>query len=232
MVPQSIALYPYLTARENLQIMGRLSGLPAGEVAAAADEALAWVKLAERATERTASLSGGMQRRLNIVAGTLHHPKLLLLDEPTVGVDLRGRESIHDLLRQLQRQGMGILLTTHDLDQAGELADRIGILSEGRVIAEGTPKSLIHSTFGGAKELVVKLAQPPDAGGCAFLEERGLRSARGKRDWSGRIEGGLAAISTLGASISQRGLVIDEVLLREPSLRGVFLNLTGEELTR
>lgn len=230
LVPQSIALYPYLTARENLQVMGRLSGLSHREAAAAADQALAWMGLAERANDRTENLSGGMQRRLNIAAGTLHRPRLLLLDEPTVGVDLRARESIHDLLRQLRQEGMGILLTTHDLDQAGDLADRIAILSGGRVMTEGTPASLIRSAFGEEKELVVRLAREPDSGGCAFLNEHGLTAARGRKAWSGRVRGGLTEMSAFGARISERGLVVDEILLREPSLKGVFLHLTGEEL--
>lgn len=231
LVPQSIALYPYLTARENLHVMGRLSGLSSRQAAAAADDALARMDLAERANDRTESLSAGMQRRLNIAAGTLHRPRLLLLDEPTVGVDLRARERIHDLLRQLRQEGIGILLTTHDLDQAAEIADRIGILSQGRLIAEGTPESLIRTAFGEAKELVVRLAREPDAGGRAFLEGQGLTAIRGKKDWSGRLTGGLTEMSVLGAHLSQRGLAIEEVLLREPSLRGVFLRLTGEELT-
>jgi ABC-2 type transport system ATP-binding protein len=125
---------------------------------------------------------------------------------------------------------MGILLTTHDLEQAEELADRIGILSHGRLIAEGTPQALIRHTFGEAKELVVRLAREPDAGGRALLEEQGLTATRGKRNWSGRMQGGLAEISALGTLMSERGLIVDEVLLREPSLRGAFLHLTGEEL--
>ncbi|MFZ0257832.1 MAG: ABC transporter ATP-binding protein [Gammaproteobacteria bacterium] len=230
LVPQSIALYPHLTARENLQVMGRLSGLSSRQATAAADDALACMDLAERANDRTENLSGGMQRRLNIAAGTLHRPRLLLLDEPTVGVDLRARESIHDLLRQLRHEGIGILLTTHDVDQAAEIADRIGILSQGRLIAEGTPESLIRTAFGEAKELVVRLAREPDAGGRAFLVGQGLTAIRGKKDWSGRLRGGLTEMSVLGTRLSQRGLVVDEVRLREPSLRGVFLHLTGEEL--
>ncbi|MGF1613054.1 MAG: ABC transporter ATP-binding protein [Gammaproteobacteria bacterium] len=230
LVPQSIALYPHLTARENLQVMGRLSGLRGRAAVAAADAALASMGLAARANERTANLSGGMQRRLNIAAGTLHRPRLLLLDEPTVGVDLRARESIHDFLRQLRREGMGILLTTHDLDQAAELADCIGILSRGRLIAVGTPASLVRRVFGEAKELVVRLARKPDERGRLFLEEQGLTAAKGQKHWSGRLPGGLREMSELAPRLSERGLVVEEVRLREPSLRGVFLHLTGEEL--
>ncbi len=230
LVPQSIALYDHLTARENLAVLGRLSGVPARDIARVVEQALKLMALSDRADDLTANLSGGMQRRLNIAAGTLHHPRLLLLDEPTVGVDLMAREGIHDLLRELRRDGLAILLTTHDLDQAEELADRVGIMSNGRILAEGETESLVRSVFGEAKELIMTFAREPDARGLEFLENQGLTRVEGGAAWTGRLSGGFAEVSQLGGRAARAGLAVDEVRVREPSLRGVFFHLTGMDL--
>ncbi len=230
LVPQSIALYDHLTARENLDVLGRLSGVPARDIPTVVDQALKLMALTERADDRTADLSGGMQRRLNIAAGILHHPRLLLLDEPTVGVDLMAREGIHDLLRELRRDGLAILLTTHDLDQAEELADRVGIISNGRILAEGEAESLVRSVFGEAKELIMTFAREPEARGLEFLEHAGLTRVEGGAAWTGRLNGGFAEVSELGGQAAQAGLTVDEVRVREPGLRGVFFHLTGGDL--
>jgi len=230
LVPQSVALYDHLTARENLEVLGRLSGVPARDIPKVVDQALTLMALTDRADDRTADLSGGMQRRLNIAAGTLHHPRLLLLDEPTVGVDLMARESIHDLLRELRRDGLAILLTTHDLDQAEELADRVGIISSGCILVEGGTESLVRSVFGDAKELIMTFARDPEARGLEFLEQQGLTRVEGGAVWIGRLGGGFAAVSELGDKAAQVGLVVDEVRVREPGLRGVFFHLTGGDL--
>ncbi|UCD25297.1 MAG: ABC transporter ATP-binding protein [Gemmatimonadota bacterium] len=230
LVPQSIALYHHLTARENLEILGRLSGVPAREIPVVVDRALTVMGLTDRAADKTATLSGGMQRRLNIAAGTLHHPRLLLLDEPTVGVDVMAREGIHDLLRELRRDGLAILLTTHDLDQAEDLADRVGIISSGRILAEGKAASLVRDVFGEAKELIMTFAREPDTRGLQFLTEQGLQKVEGGTAWTGRLSGGFHEVSRLGSSAAEAGLAVDEVRVREPGLRGVFFHLTGRDL--
>jgi len=149
LVPQSIALYGRLSARANLELFGRLAGLPARGLGEAVAEALEWTGLGERATEPVGRLSGGMQRRLHIAASTLHRPRLLLLDEPTVGLDPAVRTGIHDVLRALRRADMAIVLTTHDLQEATELADRVAFMAAGRVLAAGSPASLVHEHYGG-----------------------------------------------------------------------------------
>jgi ABC-2 type transport system ATP-binding protein len=172
-----------------------------------------------------------MQRRLNIAAGILHDPPLLLLDEPTVGVDVVAREAIHNVLRTLRRQGMAILLTTHDLDQASELADRVGVLSHGRLLATDTPARLISGTFGAARELVVSLHEPPAHTAQRVLEADGLRSANGGTVWSGALSGGLDQVAALERELGESGANVAEVRIREPSLRSVFFHLTGEDVT-
>ncbi len=232
LVPQSVALYEHLTAKENLEVLGRLSGVPATGIREVVDHALRLMELTERADDLTANLSGGMQRRLNIAAGTLHRPRLLLLDEPTVGVDVLAREGIHSLLRELRRDGLAILLTTHDLDQAEELADRVAIISQGRILAEGEPQELVRSVFGEDKELILTFVREPASRGVAFLTEHGLTRVEGGAAWTGRLGGGFAAVSELGNKAAEAGLTVDEVRVREPGLRGVFFNLTGRDLNR
>jgi len=230
LVPQSLAVYPHLTPRENLAVFARLAATPPARIPGAVQTALERVGLDARANDRTANLSGGMQRRLNIAAGILHDPPLLLLDEPTVGVDVVAREAIHHVLRTLRRQGMAILLTTHDLEQAGELADRVGVLSHGRLLATDTPGRLIADTFGSQRELLVSLHDVAGPSARSVLEAGGLRSAYGGTVWSGQLSGGLDQMAALECTLGAAGADIAEVRIREPSLRSVFFHLTGEDI--
>ena len=231
LVPQAIALYPHLTARENLWVFGRMMGVTGEVLARAVDDALERIDLTHRAHDRAGTLSGGMQRRLNIAAGTLHHPAVLLLDEPTVGVDPRARESIHALLRDLRRDGLAIVLTTHDMEEAGSLADRVAFLVEGRITAEGTPRSLIERTFGTDRELIVTLAEPPCDSERSLLGARGLTATRIEQIWTGRLAGDFDTASGIAAEMRRAGLAISEFRVREPGLQGVFLQLTGREFS-
>jgi len=230
LVPQSLALYPHLTPRENLWVFARLAAMPPSKIPSAVQSALERVGLEARARDRTADLSGGMQRRLNIAAGILHDPPLLLLDEPTVGVDVVAREAIHNVLRTLRRQGMAILLTTHDLDQANELSDRVGVLSHGRLLATDTPTRLIADSFGTTRELVVSLHEAPGDSARRALEADQLRSANGGTVWSGPLRGGFKQVSRLESALAEAGADVAEVRIREPSLQSVFFHLTGEDI--
>ena len=229
LVPQAIALYQELTVRENLEILGCLAGVPRRKLAEAVRQAMNWTGLEDRSGDRAGSLSGGMQRRLNIAAGTLHRPRVLLLDEPTVGVDPAARLVIHDVLRSLRGEGMGILLTTHDMEQAEELADRVAILAEGRICAEGTLADLVHQQFGDAKELTLTSSAPPEGEARALLDSLGLKPAADEATWTGRLSGGLQALSALGDRLNAAGFPVSEVRVREPGLRGVFFRATGQE---
>lgn len=147
-VPQDIAIYPELTARENLVFFGRLYGLSRKERALRIAEVLEISGLADRADDRTGDFSGGMKRRLNIGIGLLHGPKLLVLDEPTVGVDPQSRNSVLESIERLGAEGMAILYTTHYMEEAERLCDRIGIMDHGRIIAEGTRSELLRLADG------------------------------------------------------------------------------------
>lgn len=147
LVPQDIALYPDLTARENLRFFARMRGLSRAEAASAVTDVLDAVGLADRADERIDTYSGGMKRRCNIGAALLHRPSLLILDEPTVGVDPQSRNAILDHVEQLRLHGTAVLYTTHYMEEAQRLCDRVGIMDEGRLIAEETPTEDLEAVF-------------------------------------------------------------------------------------
>ena len=171
-----------------------------------------------------------MQRRLNIVASLLHRPGLILLDEPTVGIDVNARERIHELLRRLRSEQLGILLTTHDLLQATTLADRVVFMLDGRVRLEGSPQTLIEQVFGAAKEITISLDRMPNGEQQAGLIAAGLAGAQRGITWTGSVTGGYDGVADWNHRLDALGLTAAEIRVREPSLEGVFLKLTGEEL--
>jgi ABC-2 type transport system ATP-binding protein len=227
-VPQELALYSYLSVRENLEVFARMMGVGRHDLAERVAEALRWADLGERAEDRLDTLSGGMQRRLNIVASLLHQPGLLMLDEPTVGVDLGARERIHELLRRLKADGLGILLTTHDLLQATELADRVIFLLAGEIRLAGAPAELIEQMFGTSKELILTLGSAPDHQARQALGELGLLATQGEQTWTGSVDQGYDGLTDWHRRVEALGLRVAEIRVREPSLEGVFLRLTGE----
>ncbi|HYS54106.1 MAG TPA: ABC transporter ATP-binding protein [Thermoanaerobaculia bacterium] len=154
-VPQEIALYPLLTARENLTVFGRYYGLRGDALDDAIQESLSWAGLEERAFDATKQLSGGMKRRLNMAAGVIHKPKVLLLDEPTVGIDPQSRERIYQMIETLRAGGVSMIYTTHYMEEAERLCDRIAIIDHGRIIACGTKDELVRSTIGDKREVVM-----------------------------------------------------------------------------
>ena len=145
-VPEEVALYPQLSARRNLRYFGRLYGLGGRELSQAVEETLALVGLAGRGDEKIARYSGGMKRRLNIAVALLHRPRVLLMDEPTLGLDPESRRRILDLVLQLRKErAVTILYTTHEMDEAEEISDRVGIMHQGRIVALGTPDELLRA---------------------------------------------------------------------------------------
>ena len=229
-VPQDLAIYPDLTARENLRFFGRLYGLGRDRLAARVDEVLRIVDLADRANERTEHYSGGMKRRLNIAIGLLHEPRLLVLDEPTVGVDPQSRNAILTSVEALSAEGMGILYTTHYMEEAERLCDRVGIIDEGRIIAEGTRRELVALV--GQFD---KVALSADGDLRAAAAE--LRALDGIHSVSLR-EGGMdllvpdarVALPAILAATTHDGVKVRSVEVVEPDLEAVFLHLTGKGL--
>jgi ABC-2 type transport system ATP-binding protein len=228
-VPQEIAIYPDLTARENALFFGRLYGLAAKDLEARVDEILGIVDLGDRADEKTDRYSGGMKRRLNIGLGLLNRPKLLVLDEPTVGVDPQSRNAILESVEGFRRQGMAVLYTTHYMEEAERLCDRVGILDEGKVLAEGTRRELVsmvgerdrvHLAATGDLESAARVVGTLDA------VEQATRSQDGLDLVVGDARKHLPAILTYVGEHTH----VTTVEVTEPNLEAVFLHLTGKTL--
>ena len=154
-VPQEIALYPNLSPMENLTVFGRYLGLRGDALDQAISRALEWSALSDRAGEPVKTFSGGMKRRLNMAAGVLHRPKVLLLDEPTVGVDPQSRERIYQMIEGLKADGTSLVYTTHYMEEAERLCNRVAIIDHGKIIAEGTKDELVKATVGETREVVM-----------------------------------------------------------------------------
>lgn len=230
LVPQEIALYENLTAMENLTLFGRIAGLGAAPARQQAAVTLQAVGLAERADDHIAVLSGGMRRRLNIGAALVHDPALVLLDEPTVGVDAPARSAIAELLTRVRERGAAILIATHDMAEAETLADRVGIMVDGRLVAEGTPQALTAEVFGTGQDVLLHLAAAAHGSATAALTNAGLTASdQDPLTWYGTIDGGFTALAALSNDLSAAGVAVDEARLREPGLAGVYLHVVGRE---
>jgi ABC-2 type transport system ATP-binding protein len=223
-VPQSIAIFSRLTVRENLEVFSRL--LNVNLTRGAIDHLLDLARLGPVADALVATLSGGLQRRVNIAVGLIGDPQLLFLDEPTVGIDLKARSAIHHVLNELRDSGRTILMITHDFDQAEHLADRIGFMSAGRIVLEGRPSDVLRQTFGSKKQIEAILTGSVDDRVDAELRTLGLEPIDGQLHWKGLIE------ETLGRSkilevLQSRRVPLREVRIREPSLDMLFRQVTG-----
>jgi ABC-2 type transport system ATP-binding protein len=229
-VPQDLAIYPDLSARENLQFFGRLYGLGGSALRARADEVLELIGLTDRAKDRTATFSGGMQRRLNIGIGLLHRPRLLLLDEPTVGVDPQSRNAILESISTLGREGMAILYTTHYMEEAERLCDRVGIIDAGEIRAEGTRRELV-ALMGGQDQVRLAVIGDVEAAVAAVAAVDGVSGADAK---DGELEIVVAdahrVLPRLLDAVAAAGATVRGVELESPDLEAVFLHLTGRAL--
>jgi ABC-2 type transport system ATP-binding protein len=227
-VPQEIALYPLLSPRENLASFGRYQGLERRDIPAATERTLGWAALSERADERTDRLSGGMKRRLNIAVGTIHRPRLLLLDEPTVGVDPQSRERIYGMIEELRSEGVSLLYTTHYMEEAERLCDRIAIIDHGRIIAEGTREELVRSTLGKSRTLTVDSGAPLRESLRRRLAERGatLRSNAAVVP----VEEPAKDVPEILDLFRREETPVADLVLKPASLESVFLHLTGRDL--
>lgn len=231
-VPQEIALYDDLTALENLKYWGKLYGLGGRELDQRVAEVLEQIGLTDRAKDRLKTYSGGMKRRVNIAAGLLHKPKLLFMDEPTVGIDPQSRRMILDKVKELNTQGMAILYTTHYMEEAQELSNRVGIIDHGKLIAVGTQEELTKQV--GENDSIHILTDPMDDLSSIATKLQGF-------DGISRViieESGLNLITSDAESslapiinqASQAGARIRSIEIVEPNLEAVFLHLTGRAL--
>jgi ABC-2 type transport system ATP-binding protein len=226
-VPQELAVYPLLTARENLEVFAKLYGVDDAAIKDRVDWALEWSDLKDRTRERVKGFSGGMKRRLNIAIGLLHGPKVVLLDEPTVGVDPQSRERIYEMLAGLLKSGVAVVLTTHHLEEAERRCERIVIIDHGKIVAAGTLGELLSRARAGGRTLTMVLdaewpASVPVPGEYALSEDRRKVATDVHdigTDVASRIDG-----------LRQHGVKVQDLSLEGASLQDVFIGLTGREL--
>jgi len=228
-VPQEVALYEEFNAIENLQFWGGLYGLKGKAFKSRIDQLLELTGLKERAKDAVKTYSGGMKRRLNMAAGMIHEPKLLLLDEPTVGIDPQGRHQMLDMVRQIAKQGTTILYTTHYMDEAEDLCDRLAIIDHGRILAMGT-QTEVQQIVG--ENRLLKITGTFDKSVAESLPDK-MKELVLLSIQENEVLYSLPIKQTTGAFLElliKSGFDIDNLSIKEPSLDSVFIKLTGREL--
>lgn len=225
-VPQEIALYDELTGRENLHFWGGLYGLSGKKLKAAAEEVLDLVGLTERADDRVQEYSGGMKRRINLCAGLIHHPRIILLDEPTLGIDPQARLNILDIIKGEASRGTTIIYTTHYLEEAENLCDRIAIIDDGLILAEGTLQEL--TMLVGEEDLVTITGSFTKGQVSPLLE--GVKVDALENDTLRFLVSESRTTGELLGRFFSAGVQVGDVSIREPSLESVFIKLTGRKL--
>ena len=231
-VPQELALYEELSGRENLVFWGQMYGLGGKKLKTRVDEVLEQTGMTERAKNHVKTYSGGMKRRINIGVGLLHTPRMLFMDEPTVGIDPQSRRAILESVKALNKQGMTILYTTHYMEEAQELSDRVGIMDQGKLIALGTQKELTRQV-GKTETLVLHLDESEDP----------TRLSKALKKLPGVLEADTTdhevniitpeaedILAGVVGKANDIGVKIRSIDIREPNLEAVFLHLTGRAL--
>ncbi len=241
-VPQDIALYPTLSARDNLGFFGEMYGLKGRDLKERVETVIDYVAMRERAKDAIKTYSGGMKRRINLAAGLVHSPKLLFLDEPTVGVDPQSRNHIFESVERLNKeQGMAILYTTHYMEEAERLCDRVGIIDRGKIIALDTPKNLVGMLGGGIiqvglergdEELRKAVSGLSEVRSADFIpqeetEEEMFTKAKLKVEARTHANDALVQLIQLFNKKDVQMLSLETL---EPNLESVFLHLTGKSL--
>jgi len=229
-VPQDIALYPTLTATENLKFWGRMYGITGQLLKDRISEVLEIVGLTDRAKDRIETYSGGMKRRINIAAGMLHRPKILLMDEPTVGIDPQSRNHILETVQKLNKDGMTIVYTSHYMEEVETICERVGIIDHGKIMAIGTIDEL-KKLVGSEEAINIQVEnvneETIDQLGAIELVDRINRSDGQIQVLSKDSEQILAKVISI---LNQAGAHVTAVEVMEPNLESVFLHLTGKSL--
>ncbi|REK64004.1 MAG: ABC transporter ATP-binding protein [Cohnella sp.] len=223
-VPQGIALYEKLSAADNLVFFGEMSGVRGKELKSRIAEVLEQVGLADRAKDQVESFSGGMKRRINIAAALLHRPKLIIMDEPTVGIDPQSRNHIFEMIRGMKRDGVTVLYSTHYMEEVEALCDDLAIIDSGRVIAHGGLNEILDHF--GTSAVYLELAagqQPPELPGLGEIRPK-------DRGWTVETAKPLEVLSAWAEACRRQQLTVKQLEIVRPSLETVFLSLTGTTL--
>lgn len=230
-VPQDIALYPTLSARENLNFWGAMYGLAGSELRARVDEALEIVTLTDRQKDRVSTFSGGMKRRINIAASLLHRPELLIMDEPTVGIDPQSRNNILETVKRLnQEKKMTVIYTSHYMEEVQYLCQRLVIVDHGKVIAGGTLDEVRHLT-GSHTTVRLRMSDPDEAVVAALAQVPGVANvSHDDQAVIAMVSDAAESLPVLMGAVVGAGKRMAGVDIEEPNLEAVFLHLTGRSL--
>ena len=228
LVPQDIALFPLMSARENCVAFARMAGAGWRDAAVLADRALVLASCRDIAAKRVGGLSGGFRRRVNIAVALVGSPRLLILDEPTTGIDAEAKSVIAATIRALKETGISILIVTHDFDDADALADRAGFLFNGRLVLAGLPRDLIGQAFGNKKQIEIVLSSPPGQAEQQRLKRLGAAATPSEVVWETfqNLEGRHAEYI---ATLSEGSLPVKEIRIRDPGLGTLYRHLGGSD---
>jgi ABC-2 type transport system ATP-binding protein len=230
-VPQEIALYTDLTARDNLEFWGRLYGLSGKILKSRVDELLEMADLTEQSNQKVADYSGGMKRRLNLVVGLVHSPEVLYLDEPTVGIDAQARSRILEIIKGLSGSGLTVIYTTHYLEEAEQLCDRIGVIDRGKMVAVGDKEELINQI---GDEDSIRFLLPEDKISVFQAQCQRWKGCLGVSRKRGKIEvradDGSQLLPEIQQWLQSNNLPLSQLEIERPNLETLYLNLTGRSL--
>ena len=230
LVPQELALYPSLSARENLIFFGRMQGLRGGALHARVAACLEIAGLADVGERRADTFSGGLKRRLNLVIGLVHEPRLLVLDEPTVGIDPQSRHFIHETLRRLNRAGMSIIYTTHYMEEVESLCDELAIIDHGKIIAQGSVDTLLQQHQDGAIEIRTQQAMPAAVQAQVRALPHTQAVAVEDQNLFLKSQQPESTLRSVLALLQQEHIGVASVSMGAIHLEEVFLSLTGTRL--
>ena len=223
LVPQDIGLYGHMSGRENLSAFAKIVGLPRSERKTAIDGALQAVDMIGKADDPVSALSGGMKRRINVAAAIMHNPKVIIFDEPTAGVDVPARDTVHRLARTLAEKGMAVLLVTHELDQAEALCDKILVLCDGAKLDFDTPPRILTRSFAGMREVMVRYATPPAQEVLEAMRPFEFRECELPTIWTAMTQASeVSFVSAFMTALRNGNELVREISVRRPGLTSLM----------
>lgn len=223
LVPQDIGLYAHMSGRENLAAFAKIMGLPRSKRKAAIEGALEAVGMGDKADDPVSALSGGMKRRINVAAAIMHEPKVIIFDEPTAGVDVPARDTVHRLARTLAEKGMAVLLVTHELEQAEALCDKILVLCGGEKLAFDAPASILTRSFKGMREVMVRYAVPPTPESMDAMRPFEFKQGELPTIWTAMTQANeVSFVSAFMTALRNGNELVREVSVRRPGLTSLM----------